>query len=164
MLHPTALNFLATGMSQQAQAASCKLGTATLSCIIKEMCRALWMDLKDDYLKFPQVVQWEAICQERLGFPQLHWDNQWETYPYQSTNSGNNFFNYKGLFSFIFKATRDAKYRFIFVNIGAYGRDSDAGVFAWMNLGAQLNLRTGSSSTTHSSAWDGCMDPSCLCG
>lgn len=136
------LRFLAAGISQQALAASYKLGTATVSNIVKEVCRALWVGLKDDFLKFPLGDQWEVI---REGF--------WSEWNYPNcvgaidgkhvrvrapANSGSSFFNYKGFFSFILMAACDAKYRFTFVDVGAYGRDSDAGVFGRTNFGAQL--------------------------
>ena len=48
------LRYLATGMSQQALAASYKLGTATVSCIVREVCAAIWTALKDEFVAFPQ--------------------------------------------------------------------------------------------------------------
>ncbi|KAK0136548.1 hypothetical protein N1851_027339 [Merluccius polli] len=83
------IRFLAAGISQQALAASYKLGTATVCTIIKEVCQALWAGLKDE-VKYPQGAQWEAI---------------------------------RG---------------FTFVDIGAFGRESDAGVFGRTKFGAQL--------------------------
>ena len=57
------LRFLAAGISQQALAASYKLGNATVSNIIKEVCQALWAGLKEE-VQFPQVAQWGAISDE----------------------------------------------------------------------------------------------------
>ncbi|KAK0153028.1 Protein ALP1-like [Merluccius polli] len=135
------LRFLAAGISQQALAASYKLGTATVCVIIKEVCQALWSCLKDE-VKYPQGAQWEAI---RADF----W-TQWD-YPNcigaidgkhvrvkAPANSGSSYYNYKGFFSFVLMAVCDANYRFTFVDIGAFGRESDAGVFGWTKFGAQL--------------------------
>lgn len=44
-------------------------------------------------------------------------------------NSGTEYYNYKGTFSFVLLALVDSKYRFIFADIGAQGRISDGGVF-----------------------------------
>lgn len=46
------LRYLAAGISQQALAASYKLGTATVSKIIREVCQALWTALREE-VKFP---------------------------------------------------------------------------------------------------------------
>jgi len=44
-------------------------------------------------------------------------------------NSGSQFRNYKSYFSVHLQAIVDTKYKFMTVDIGAYGRQSDSGVF-----------------------------------
>ncbi|XP_053987931.1 uncharacterized protein LOC128881174 [Hylaeus volcanicus] len=49
-------------------------------------------------------------------------------------DSGSQFFNYKKTFSIVLLALVDAYYKFIAVNIGGYGRNSDGGLFASSKL------------------------------
>ena len=53
-------------------------------------------------------------------------------------NSGSLYFNYKSSFSVVLMALVDANNQFLCVDIGAYGRQSDAGVFGNSALGQAL--------------------------
>lgn len=53
-------------------------------------------------------------------------------------NSGSEFYNYKGFFSIVLLAVVDAKYNFLYVNIGCQGRISDGGVFNNCELNEKL--------------------------
>lgn len=57
-------------------------------------------------------------------------------------NSGSNFFNYKRTFSVVLLALVDAQYKFIAVDIGSYGKNSDGGIFATSKLGKALENGT----------------------
>jgi hypothetical protein len=46
------------------------------------------------------------------------------------TKAGSLFFNYKQFFSIVLQGVADSESRFIFINIGAYGKQSDCGKFS----------------------------------
>ena len=50
-------------------------------------------------------------------------------------NSGSLFYNYKGTFSLVLLAIADANLKFIYIDVGAYGKNSDGGIFANSTLG-----------------------------
>lgn len=57
-------------------------------------------------------------------------------------NSGSLFFNYKKTYSVVLLALVDAHCNFIAVDVGAYGKNSDGGIFAHSNLGKALERGT----------------------
>ena len=57
-------------------------------------------------------------------------------------NSGSEFYNYKLFFSIILLAVIDANYRFIMYDVGANGRNSDAGVFGRSKIAEILETNT----------------------
>ena len=58
-------------------------------------------------------------------------------------NSGSKFFNYKHSFSVVLLSLVDARYKFTVVDIGAYGRNGDGGIFAHSKFGKYLETHLG---------------------
>uniref|UniRef100_A0A3B3SD89 DDE Tnp4 domain-containing protein n=1 Tax=Paramormyrops kingsleyae TaxID=1676925 RepID=A0A3B3SD89_9TELE len=136
------LRFLTTGMSYRALAASYKLGSATVGRVISEVSQVIWVSLKNEFVAYPDQTKWQSIKGDFLSlwnYPNCLGSIDGKHIRVQAPrNSGSQFHNYKGYFSFILMAVCDARYRFSVVDIGAYGRDSDAGVFSRSQFGSKL--------------------------
>lgn len=53
-------------------------------------------------------------------------------------NTGSLFFNYKDYFSIVLLAIVDANYKFTVVDVGAYGKESDNGIFQRSTMGKKI--------------------------
>lgn len=133
------LRFLATGESFASLSFQYKIGRSTVSGIIQETCEALYLVLKDIYMKTPVTeVEWREVAkgfQERWQFPHCLGaiDGKHITI-LPPANSGSTFRNYKPHFSVLLMAVADSKYRFLYAHVGTQGRVSDGGHFAHSDL------------------------------
>lgn len=120
-------SFLAHGDSVLITYLHFRIGKSTVYNIIPEVCNAIWEVLQETYLRYPQEEkEWLKIADE--------FNNMWD-FPncigaidgkhcriQAPSNSHSAFHNYKGFFSLILMAIVDAHYRFIWVDIGDYGK------------------------------------------
>lgn len=51
------------------------------------------------------------------------------------SQTGSLYYNYKKFFSIVLLAVVDANYKFIFTEVGSYGKEGDSGIFDKSNLG-----------------------------
>uniref|UniRef100_A0A3B3T7M1 DDE Tnp4 domain-containing protein n=1 Tax=Paramormyrops kingsleyae TaxID=1676925 RepID=A0A3B3T7M1_9TELE len=96
------------------------MGHSTVAGIIKDVCEAIWDNLVEEYMPPPDREHWQEFAAD---FQQL-----W------------NFPNCVGAgsFSIVLLAVVDARYRFLVVDVGAYGRSSDGGTLAASTFGRAL--------------------------
>lgn len=109
------------------------MGKATVHNIIKETAQVIWDTLQPIHMPPPD--------QKLLKKVALDFYNIWN-FPHcigaidgkhirikSPCNSGSVFFNYKKFFSIVLQAVVDARYRFLMIDVGGYGQQSDGGTF-----------------------------------
>lgn len=110
-----------------------RLGISTISTIIRQVCKAIWKLVKP--ISFPELTKqfWmETATQfyEKTNFPNcLGALDGKHIRVIKPEDSGSLYYNYKKYFSILHLALCDASYNFLFIDVGAYGKSSDATVF-----------------------------------
>ncbi|GAB1867628.1 Protein ALP1-like isoform X1 [Camponotus japonicus] len=128
------LRYLASGDSITSISYQYLIGLTTATNIISETCQAIWNNL------LPIVLPGECSETEWLEIAK-GFEDKWN-FPHcigaidgkhiiieGQPNAGSSYFNYKGSHSIVLLAICDSNYIFKFVDIGAYGRRSDGGIF-----------------------------------
>ncbi|XP_040199369.1 protein ANTAGONIST OF LIKE HETEROCHROMATIN PROTEIN 1-like [Rana temporaria] len=140
------LRYLATGNSFGSLHYEFKVGKSTISGIVHETCLVIWNVLKPLVFKKPTKEDWLKISDEfweRCNFPNcvgaIDGKHIRILRPF---DSGSQFFNYKKYFSFVLMAVVDAKYNFIYIDVGAYGSSSDSGVFNHSTFGRMIRANS----------------------
>lgn len=139
--------FLATGESFRSLAFSYRVGATTVGNIVAECCNLLWSELSPIHMRFPENPEdWEMIAanfNSKWDFPHCLGALDGKHVVLKSPwNTGSLYFNYKGSFSSVLLALVDANLKFIAIDVGAYGRNSDGGIFASSNLGKAIMDKT----------------------
>lgn len=108
------------------------MGYATVWTIVHEICAAIWKYLRPIVMPKPTTESWVKIEDDyrRLwNFPNCIGAIDGKHVNIRAPwNSGSLYYNYKKFFSTVLLAITDAKYKFIVVDIGAYGRNNDSGI------------------------------------
>lgn len=109
------------------------MGDNTVGKIVKETINYIWEELYAEHMPVPCTDDFKKIAQEfyeMWNFPNVigaldgkHVRIRCPKY------SGSMFFNYKKFFSMVLQGVADAHYRFIAVEVGGYGKQSDGGTF-----------------------------------
>lgn len=135
--------FLATGETYSSLSMQFRLGITTISRIVPEVCSAIWETMMDDFIPVPETPQdWLEIANQfkaRWDFPHCVGAVDGKHVVIRAPGlSGSLYFNYKGTFSMVLMALADANYKFIYVDVGSAGHNSDAGIFSDCELGEKL--------------------------
>lgn len=122
---------------------SYRIGISTVSKIVEEVCDALWKNLQPLYMPTPDENMWRNIeegFRSRWDFPHCIGTIDGKHVEIQAPpNSGSNFFNYKKYYSTVLLGLVDSEYKFIAIDSGAYGKESDSSIFVESELGKRLS-------------------------
>lgn len=131
-----------------------RIGIKTISYIVREVCTTIWTELCNIYMKIPSKDDWLMIAnnfESAANFPLcLGAIDGKHIRVIKPEQSGSMFLNYKHYFSIVLIAVTDTNYNYIFIDVGAYGKECDSAVFKqtqfWKNL---LNDRLNIPSSTN---------------
>ncbi|XP_051168346.1 uncharacterized protein LOC127286094 [Leptopilina boulardi] len=129
------LRYLASGDSMESIAYQFRVSHNTVSKIVRETCRAIWISLKRT--AFPRLTRagWLSHAkafEEKWNFPHC----------IGAIDGKLILCSYKGRFSINLMSISDAYYRFTAVDIGAPGRRSDGGVFTESEMFRKFETNT----------------------
>ena len=133
------LRFMATGESYKSLGYAFRVGDNTISKIVPETCRAIIACYADEVVKLPTTPQeWKAVAnlfEEKWNFP--HTIGAIDGKHIRIKNPplcGSLYFNYKKFYSIVLLGLVDADYKFMYLDVGAVGSESDAGIFSQTRL------------------------------
>ncbi|XP_037802039.1 protein ALP1-like [Penaeus monodon] len=128
------LRYLATGETRRSLGFQYRISHSLITYIIPEVCSAIYSVLKDMYLKLPSTSEeWKQVASDfynSWNFPMCigALDGK-RFFMRKPENTGSEYYDYKSRHSMIMLALVDAHYKFMYVDVGAQGCSSDAGVW-----------------------------------
>ena len=135
--------FLSTGASYAALADCFRLGISTVHYIIKEVCEAIWKTMAPLHMPVPTTEMLVATSNEfylKWNFPNCVGGIDGKHIQLKCpSNSGSMYYNYKHYYSIVLQGHADARYRFITIDVGAYGKQSDCVIFHHSSLNQLLS-------------------------
>lgn len=126
------------------------MGECTVSKIVTQVCEQIWKILQPEYIPVPSTKTWLEIAeafQTIWGFPNCLGSIDGKHIVIKCPpNSGSLFYCYKKRFSTVLLAIVDPHYKFTYIDVGSYGKDSDSTIFEdssfyqLLKSGRDLNL------------------------
>uniref|UniRef100_A0A0K8U346 Putative nuclease HARBI1 n=1 Tax=Bactrocera latifrons TaxID=174628 RepID=A0A0K8U346_BACLA len=130
----TSIRFLATGASFASLAFSFRLGKSTVGAIVKETTQVLWDNMFTIHMPQPNEQCFQEIAEQYWmlwNFPNCIGAIDGKHIRIKCPgNTGSIYYNYKHFFSIVLQGIADANCKFIAVEVGGYGKQSDGGTFS----------------------------------
>ena len=138
---------MATGNSYKSLQYGFRVAFNTISIFIPEVCQAIIDEFSAEVMVCPVTPEtWKRVSEgfrTRWNFPHCVGAIDGKHVAIRCPrNAGPVYFNYKGFHSIVLLALVDAEYKFLYVDIGASGAGSDAGVFSETVLKEALEAAT----------------------
>lgn len=134
--------YLATGAYFSQLSLDYLIGESTIRNIVKSTCEQIWNVLHSQNMPEKTEEDWIKTAHEfyeRTNFPNVIGAIDGKHIRIvQPQNSGSSFFNYKKYFSCVLMAWTDADYKFVHIDVGAYGSSSDSEIFKSSQMGKLL--------------------------
>lgn len=133
------LRFLATGDSFKTLGFQFRVAPNTISCFVPQVCRAIVAAYGDTELKMPNnAEEWKKVgygFHKRWNFPHALGALDGKHIRVRNPpRSGSRYFNYKKYYSIVMLAVADSNYKFLYMEVGAVGSESDGGIYAQSKL------------------------------
>ncbi|XP_066450806.1 uncharacterized protein [Eleutherodactylus coqui] len=134
--------FLATGNSYASQHSQFLIGRSTIGGIVRETCDVLWQCLVPLVMAPPSRQDWLDVAEGFMSAAQFPncigaLDGK-HIHVLKPPNLGSQYFNYQQFFSVVLLAVADSNYRFLLVDIGAFGSAGDARIFSTSRMGRRM--------------------------
>lgn len=130
---------MATGERFQSLHYYFRLGATTIGEIVIETCKVIWEELAPLYMKIPTVDEWKQVADRfrtLWNYPNCVGAIDVKLIKLESPqNSGSAFYCYKNFHAITLQAVVDADAKFLFVDVGNYGRNCDSATFMDSNFG-----------------------------
>jgi len=136
------IRYLATGCSFSELRVNFKVDASTTRGIVLETCSIIWEKMKALCMPELRKAEWLEIAKvyvKKANFPNCLGAIDGKHIRIKKPRKSE-YFNYKNYFSVVLMAVVDANYKFLVVDIGAYGKGSDSVVFRIVILVRDFNV------------------------
>lgn len=138
--------YLVAGVDFQTLSFNFRLGHSTVHEIVNSTSKIIWKNLSKIVMPQPTTESLQKGAQDFeniWNFPNCVGAIDGKHMTIQAPKrSGSLYFNYKKTYSIVLLAIVDANYKFIAVDVGSYGKNSDAGIFTSSAMGKSLDNKT----------------------
>ncbi|XP_023246670.1 protein ALP1-like [Copidosoma floridanum] len=129
---------LATGSTYSELSFTFRTGISTVSSIVIECMKVIWSKLQPLHMPVPTEQDFVRIAKrfyDKWDMPNcLGAIDGRHVRIKRPAHSGLLYYNYKKIFSIVLQAVFDADYKYLFIDVGNYGHQSDGGTFRSSNF------------------------------